>query len=75
MAALLGHPLPATGLLHLAVSVAFASSGALCDFVAVPAFDVLLGRDLSASDHVRQRMHAMNLGCLRIRATCCPDAV
>ena len=63
VAALLGHPLPATGLLHLAVSVAFASSGALCDFVAVPAFDVLLGRDLSASDHVRQRMHAMNLGC------------
>jgi hypothetical protein len=53
MAAILGKPLPATGLLHLVVSVAIASLGALCDFVAVPVFDVILGRDFSASDHVR----------------------
>lgn len=51
MAAIIGQHWPATGLVHLAVLIAFASMGALCDFIAVPVLDVVLGRDLSAADH------------------------
>lgn len=60
MAAVMGQHWPATGLVHLVVSIAFASVGALCDFIAVPVFDVVLGRDLSAADHVRLNLpHAV----------------
>lgn len=48
MAAVMGRHWPGAGHVHLAVSITFASLGALCDFVAVPVLDVVLGRDLSA---------------------------
>jgi len=57
--ALIKQHLPGSGLLHLTVSVAFASLGALCDFIAVPVLDVVLGRDLGADEEARHCLSAV----------------
>ncbi len=65
--ALIKQHLPGSGLLHLTVSVAFASLGALCDFIAVPVLDVVLGRDLGADEEARHCLSAVLHTCLAVQ--------
>ena len=47
--------------LRLLASILFASLGALIDFFAVPALDVILGRDLGLDDEVTERPQSASL--------------